>query len=655
MSVEQYDSNVKTVSTSDSVLVVETGNFNDITTNPSLNDQLVLNSETNNPDKSDSLQTAMLNFIGQCYANKTITNTVVQDITGQFISVVKTFSDAIKTRLPQEYHNRFLDLTNSNFLSSIDTDFKRKNILEKKSCLIRPVKFLLGNKLVKKKIFGKIKIATRKSYGYIIPMRYVLRKYLELPNVYSEIRKYLDEESKNINKGIYSSFFQGKRWKEILINFINKIVIPLWLYYDDFEINNALLNTAGIYKIGGLYYSFAGLPPKYASIIENVFLAQFIFSKDLKYFKNKKCFRRIIEELKFLAETGVTISVNGVKTQVYFVVAGILGDNLGINSILGFKESFNSTYFCRVCRASKSEAGTMCEKCENLIRNDENHKFDVENSSFGIKGECVFDEVTHFKFTKSPTCDSLHDWLLGIRRYLMARLIYHCIKEDYFTLDQLNSRLMYFDSSETDRGTKINSISSSHVESGYLKRATGAEMSFLISYFGIIVGDLVNPFDSVWLMYLYLFDIVDLINHSNFTRNDLVYLRQLIKVFNAAYQDEFEEKLKPKFHFATHYARIIEILGPVKFFSCQKFEAFHKLAKKYAFLVTSRLNILFTLSMKLQLDTAYRILCHSGFSDKKEYGCVIGKVSKCILTESEVYEISYFKLNGTLYKKKKMP
>lgn len=78
----------------------------------------------------------MLNFIGQCYANKTITNTVVQDITGQFISVINKFSDAIKTRLPPEFQTRFQDLTNSKFLSTIDTDYKRKNILEKKSCLI---------------------------------------------------------------------------------------------------------------------------------------------------------------------------------------------------------------------------------------------------------------------------------------------------------------------------------------------------------------------------------------------------------------------------------------------------------------------------------------------------------------------------------------
>lgn len=88
------------------------------------------------------------------------------------------------------------------------------------------------------------------------------------------------------------------------------------------------------------------------------------------------------------------------------------------------------------------------------------------------------------------TC-AMHDLYLGVGRYAVAQIIKHCVKSGYFKLEQLNSRLSHFDSSATDRGTKISSISSEHVDEEYLKRATAAEMSFLISYFVILFGDLI--------------------------------------------------------------------------------------------------------------------------------------------------------------------
>lgn len=149
------------------------------------------------------------------------------------------------------------------------------------------------------------------------------------------------------------------------------------LYYDEFEINNALLNCAGKHKIGGLYYCIANLPPEYASLIENVFLGQFIYSKDQKRFGNEICFQKIIEETKFLSESGIMVSNEGYDQRDYFVVLGVLGDNLGLNAIFGFKESFSGTYFCRICQASKLQTEELCDQCNDLLRNEENYKTDV--------------------------------------------------------------------------------------------------------------------------------------------------------------------------------------------------------------------------------------------------------------------------------------
>ena len=101
---------------------------------------------------------------------------------------------------------------------------------------------------------------------------------------------------------------------------------------------------------------------KFSSTLDNVFLAQFIYSSDVKNFKIKKCFKDLCEELKYLANEGIEICVDGQKHRIYFAVLGILGDNLGLNTIFGFKESFSAHYYCRICRASKETAYILCEE-----------------------------------------------------------------------------------------------------------------------------------------------------------------------------------------------------------------------------------------------------------------------------------------------------
>lgn len=97
---------------------------------------------------------------------------------------------------------------------------------------------------------------------------------------------------------------KAKGGKKIHENYENKIVIPLYVYYDDFEINNALSTATGIHKIGGFYYCIVGLPSQFSSTIDNVFLGLVIYSMDQKDFGNAKCFRKVTDELTFFIKRG---------------------------------------------------------------------------------------------------------------------------------------------------------------------------------------------------------------------------------------------------------------------------------------------------------------------------------------------------------------
>lgn len=156
----------------------------------------------------------------------------------------------------------------------------------------------------------------------------------------------------------------------------------------------------------------------------------------------------------------------------------------------------------------------------------------------------------------------MHDFYLGVCRYDMAKIIGYFIEQKYFTLNQLNYRLKYFDYSELDRGNKIPVIKAKHIKDGNII-ITASQMSALVTYFGIIIGDLIPPEDPVWGFYLTLFDIIDLITRSIISEQEINYLCQLIKSHNELYVELFNEK--PKFHFITHYPSCIQAMGPSKY------------------------------------------------------------------------------------------
>lgn len=616
-----------------------------------------INSELKIQDEK-YLENSILTFICKLYSNVTVTRTVVQEIVSEFISfiynLVEGFSTMMKSQLPTDYHYIVDNFKYSNIINNLSTDFKRKKFLEKAHALVQPEKIFLGEINMNKKQNGKTILLRKKCYGYFIPMRETLKQILELPNVFKQITDFImAEEARGKTENIYTSLFQGKKWQYIMEQFTEKIVIPLYLYYDDFEVNNPLSPSAGLHKIGGLYYSIAALPPKFASTLQNVFLGQFIYTSHLKEFGNENCFRRVIDEFKFLAENGITISVDGVPKKIYFVLIGILGDNLGLNTIFGFNQSFVSHYFCRICRAHKASARILCEEKENLLRNETNYDDDLNKLTTGIRSKCYFNDVPFFHLTQNKVCDLMHDIYLGVARYVMAKVIHYCIESQYFTLERLNDRLKYFDHSELDRGNRFSKVKEKHLSDGCII-STAAEMSFLITYFSIIVGDLIPDDDLVWELYLTLVEVTHVITSHTISENDIVYLTQLVKSLNEQFMTLFRETLKPKFHFLTHYATVIRVLGPPRYYSCQKFEAFHKLSKKYAQLVTSRVNFLFTIAIKIQLQMCFRILSHKGFSDELDFGKVISTVKYLPVpapSKSIFYEVLYAKVNGTVYRK----
>lgn len=98
------------------------------------------------------------------------------------------------------------------------------------------------------------------------------------------------------------------------------ILIPYFLYADDFSVNNDLGSKSSNQTLCNVYYSFPTLNVK-SSQLDFVFLAYVLKSIDLKNFKPNECFDELINVLYDLEVHGLDIETNQGVKNVKFILA----------------------------------------------------------------------------------------------------------------------------------------------------------------------------------------------------------------------------------------------------------------------------------------------------------------------------------------------
>jgi len=185
-------------------------------------------------------------------------------------------------------------------------------------------------------------------------------------------------------------------WQNKVKHFPNRTILPLFLYYDDFEVNNPLGSHAGVQKLGAVYVSLACLPPELSSTLDNIILTSLFKTDTKKLFGNLAVFKNLIDEQNYLETVGISITVINKEHTIFFMVGLIIGDNLGMHSILGLTESFVATYPCRFCKSTKSQCQVQITQNDNILRNSDNYKADVivdDVSLNGIEELCVWNKI----------------------------------------------------------------------------------------------------------------------------------------------------------------------------------------------------------------------------------------------------------------------
>jgi len=146
-----------------------------------------------------------------------------------------------------------------------------------------------------------------------------------------------------LNEKILLNFLQGSVWKDKNKYHEYQTVVPIFLFFDDYEIGNPLDSHSGIHKLGAVFSSISCLLPHQKSSLNTIFLALLFHSSDRQKFGNNVIFKPLIDELNYLRNTGTEIETDDFKVNLKFEL-GIIGENLGIHSITGFVESFSSKH-----------------------------------------------------------------------------------------------------------------------------------------------------------------------------------------------------------------------------------------------------------------------------------------------------------------------
>ncbi|XP_052128324.1 uncharacterized protein LOC127750511 [Frankliniella occidentalis] len=360
---------------------------------------------------------------------------------------------------------------------------------------------------------------------------------------------------------------------------------------------------------------------------DDIFLA-LVFNPDYRCFSDDKAFGPLISQLKALEENGIIVETPDGPKKVFFVSSLLLGDNMGLNSVGGFAESFSAGYYCRFCKTHKTVANTQSVENAESLRTKENYEEDLAVNNVeltGVKKNCALNSLPSFHITENYSVDIFHDFNEGICHYVLIHVLKHCTKAPYpggdpryFSLGLLNHRMEFFKFGPCD-SNKFPLLSDETCKRKKLKMS-GSETLLFVKMFGILIGDKVPHEDEFWKLYLKLRELLDIVLSPSLSCHQSASFKVLVEEFNTMYTEVTNDTLKSKFHNLVHYPRILDESGPVSLTSTKHFERKHRSLTIPAHATQSRRYIEKTVAVSHQLTWCHKLKSRKFLLPETIYG-----------------------------------
>lgn len=231
-----------------------------------------------------------------------------------------------------------------------------------------------------------------------------------------------------------SNFIQGELWQIQLNNLCKNdgIPLPFIVYYDDIETGNAMGSHGDINELGAVYGKISTIPPNYSLKLQNILLSGLFATKVRKKHGNDVIFPKLKNNLIELEENGVQIIIDNKKIKIYFITSLFVGNNLALNSVLGFSKSFSSSLYCRICYISNWDAKKPTSENSSLLRTIPKYETDLKKNDptkTGIKKNCLFNSLKNFHVIQNQCADIMHDLYEGICNNVLANILITYIKK----------------------------------------------------------------------------------------------------------------------------------------------------------------------------------------------------------------------------------
>lgn len=265
----------------------------------------------------------------------------------------------------------------SNPFQPCSTEYRLEKWLVQNQCVTNLQQFTIYNEICNVQLMGETIYDEKVTKGALLPLKEQFKKYLEHGD---DLNTFINKVTllNNENSSI-SHFVQGNLWKLKTSQCVGKLAFPFFLYMDDVEINNPLGSHAMSQSISAIYYSFP--LAENSSQLTNIFMAALIKTTDYKKFGNEPCLTHLIHEINVLEKEGMIVTTQYGEFHVHFILGLILGDNSGLNTMLDFSKSFSANYYCRFCKASKSEALELFVENKQLMRTINNYSNDINTNN----------------------------------------------------------------------------------------------------------------------------------------------------------------------------------------------------------------------------------------------------------------------------------
>ncbi|KAL5241878.1 hypothetical protein ACI65C_009288 [Semiaphis heraclei] len=234
------------------------------------------------------------------------------------------------------HNNNTLDRETKNAFNSIihfcndpfeglDTEYKFLNTLQTSDFYEKSNIITLDNTIQNVILHNVNTVDEKKTKGVILPLKFQFRKYFEAPDVFDS---FMEHHNSLNTESDMTNFINTQLWKEkiSLINKGDSILIPYFLYFDDFEINNPLGSHSS--SVLGVYYSFPSAPEFLRYSLNSIFVAALFNTKDVKSIGNDNTFFKLVEEINELENIDVNIRSPFATSmqQIYFYLAVKLTD-----------------------------------------------------------------------------------------------------------------------------------------------------------------------------------------------------------------------------------------------------------------------------------------------------------------------------------------